>query len=575
MKVSKKEWQDYCDLRELFKEFSVFLEYVFETINGLTPDPLQLDIAYTLQHRATLRDFLGAQRGEGKTTIGGALSIWVMLHNPEATVGIITGRESLATSISYAALRILKALPEFYMLVPDERAGDRASTGSWDINHNYKGINKQPSMLALGVNASLQGNRFTLVIGDDLEQMKNSSTPAAREILLGIISEISNLANKGRVLLLGTYQSLQSVYFELPTRGYNIVLYPGRFPSNRDNYNGYLAPWIIENDPGIYTFGDGTEGAPTSPNANSEAELTKRPLNVGKISYALNVMLDPKLVEGNFSPLHPSNLMILDDDQGGGFPQNAIWSPTAPVVFISKFKDSWKLRKPVFANGYDSPGKRVMFIDPAGGGVTSKNENALAEVTTSGNLVVCPRIIGFPGGYSEDLLREISTHIIQSRIPEVHVESNWGEGMWAGQLRSVLDGMTSRLGLPRVLVIDFKTSNQKSKAKRIMDVLEPLISLHRLCFTESAIAMDETSAPKIEYSVLNQLETMTDAGGLLQDDRIDALASAVMLLGPTYVPPTEEEPPEDPDLLFVASLLGNKPNTNQISGWGILPLGLH
>ena len=569
MKVSKKEWRDYCDLRERFKEFSVFLEYIFTHVRGLTPDPIQLDIGLTLQ--TTTEDlFLGAQRGEGKTTIGGALVLWKLLHDPVATVGIITGKESLAASISYAALAILKTLPEFYMLRPKEREGDRASNSCWDINRDYKGIDKQPSVLALGVKGALQGNRFTLVIGDDLEQMANSATPTGRELLLELIKELSNLANKGQIILFGTYQSLQSIYFELPAKGYKVVLYPGRFPSNRDNYQGTLAPWILENDPGIYTFGNGTEGAPTSPNANSEKELLGRPLKVGNISYALNVMLDPKLVEGNFSPLHPSNLIVLADDQGGGYPQNAIWSPTAPVVFTSKFKDSWKLRKPVFANGYGNPVKRVMFIDPAGGGVTSKNENALAEVTTSGNLVICPRIIGFPGGYSEELLREISTHIIQSGIPEVHVESNWGEGMWSAQLRPILDGMTSRLGISRVLVIDIKTSNQKSKAKRILGILEPLISLHRLCFTETAIAMEEASAPKIEYSLLNQLETMTDAGGLLQDDRIDALASAVLLLGATYIPPDDEEPPVDADLLFVQQLLQKPNHTNSITGWGNL-----
>ena len=569
MRVSKKEWDDYCALRERFKEFSVFLAYIFVHVRGLTPDPIQLDIGCTLQN--TTEDlFLGAQRGEGKTTIGGAFVLWILLHNPVATVGIITGKESLAASISYAALAILKTLPEFYMLRPKERDGDRASNSCWDINRDYKGIDKQPSVLALGVKGALQGNRFTLVIGDDLEQMANSATPAGRELLLDLIKELSNLANKGRIVLFGTYQSLQSIYFELPAKGYKVILYPGRFPSNRDNYQGCLAPWILENDPGIYTFGNGTEGAPTSPNANSDEELTKRPLKVGNISYALNVMLDPKLVEGNFSPLHPNNLQVLADDQGGGYPQNAIWSPTGEIAFKSKFKDTWQLRKPVFANGYDRPGKRVMVIDPAGGGVSSMNENALAEVTVSGNLVICPRIIGFPGGYSEDLLREIATHIINSGIPEVYVESNWGEGMWTSQLRAILDGMTSRMGLARVALIDFKSSNQKSKAKRIMDLLEPLVSLHRLCFTQAALAMDEFSAPKIEYSILNQLETMTAAGGLLQDDRIDALASAVMFLGPTYVPPTEEpEPPVDADLLFVEQLL-RSPNNNTINGWGNL-----
>ena len=575
MRVSKQEWADYCALREKFKEFSVFLDYVFRHVRGLIPDPVQLDIGLTLQNTA-VDLFLGAQRGEGKTTIGGALVLWKLLHNPVATVGIITGKESLAASISYAALAILKTLPEFYMLRPKEREGDRASNSCWDINRDYKGIDKQPSVLALGVKGALQGNRFTLVIGDDLEQMANSATPAGRELLLDLIKELSNLANKGQIILFGTYQSLQSIYFELPDKGYQVCLYPGRFPSNRDNYKDCLAPWIIENDPGVYTYGDGTEGAPTSPNANSEEELRNRPIKVGKISYALNVMLDPKLIEGNFSPLHPNNLLVLRDDAGGGYPQNAIWSPTAPIKHKSKWKDTWKLREPIFANGYATPERRIMFIDPAGGGVSSLNENALAEVTNCGNLVVCPRIMGFPGGYSEPLLMEISTVIIQSGISTVWVEANWGEGMWARLLRQVLNGMVSRLGLPPVLVLDHKVSNQKSKALRIMGTLEPLIGLHRLAFTESALQMDENTAPSLEYSILQQLELMTNAGKLLQDDRIDALASAISLLAPgTTQEEAPPEPPTDPELDFVAQLLSQRASrttiNNHIEGWGLIP----
>lgn len=582
--VTKEVWKDYLALRKRFAEFSDFFAFIFKSINGFDADPIQIDICWNLQHCKTNYLVLLAQRGQGKSTIGGGFVVWDKLMDPEGTAGIISAGEDLASDISLAALLIINTVPELYMLKPNTQLGDRASTNKWDINQQFKGINKQPSVKALGINANLAGNRMSLVVGDDIEQPKNSRTPSTREQVVSGIEELSNIASNGRIILFGTYQTLNSVYRELGSRGYTILVYPGRFvhPDRRDDYEGHLAPWILENDPGTYTWGDGTEGAPTSPRANSEESLILRRPVMRETKYALNVMLNPKLLEHLFSPLNPKNLMVVDPDETGQYPQTAIWVPTGEVGFQSKISDRWKLGKPGFAAGWGKVTKRVIAIDPAGGGKTSKNETALVQVAAIGAYVVTEHIQGFPGGYSEDLLRKIALHLIRAGVSEVYVESNWGEGMWARLLRDTLETLRVTANIPRITVIDIRVGTQKSKGARIMNLLEPLIGTHRMAITTAALVADEASALATStetgkaavYSVLQQLEDMTEDGGLIQDDRIDAWATAVgkliegMPLGHSQGADEEEE--IDLELKWVSEniLKSNQQSSSAIRGWG-------
>lgn len=556
--VENHVWEDYLTARNKWKEFSVFLEHVLRKVYGLEPDPIQLDIAWNMQHSKEKYLFIGAQRGQAKSTIGGAFLVWTLLQNPEDTNGIFSAGENLASDIAFASLKIVSSLDELAMLKPETQAGDRTSAGKWDVNHRFKGINKQPSVMAMGINANIAGYRLTLAIGDDLEQPKNSRTPSTREQLQGGIKELANLASKGRIILFGTYQTLNSVYLELASKGYKLLIYPGRFvsPDRRKDYEGHLAPWILENDPGDYTYGDGTEGAPTSPRANSEEALILRRPVIGEQSYALNVMLNPKLLEGDFSPLNPKNLMVVEADEAGQYPSVAVWVPSAQIGFQSKLLDKWKIPKPGFEAGYMPILKRVVAIDPAGGGKTSKNETALVQVVAIGALFVTEHIQGFPGGYSEDLLRKIALHLIRAGVSEVFVESNWGEGMWANLLRQTLETLRVTMNTPRIIVTDIRVGTQKSKAERIMDLLEPVIGTHKMAITRQALEADEASALAADkdtgkclvYSVLQQLENMTAAGGLIQDDRIDAWATAMSKLLEGLPKQTQQEQmPEETD----------------------------
>lgn len=67
------------------------------------------------------------------------------------------------------------------------------------------------------------------------------------------------------------------------------------------------------------------------------------------------------------------------------------------------------------------------------------------------------------------------------------------------------------------------------KEQRIIDVLEPVLSAHRLVVDPRVIQQDfDSSQRDIKYSLFYQLTRITrDRGALAHDDRLDALAMAV------------------------------------------------
>lgn len=72
-----------------------------------------------------------------------------------------------------------------------------------------------------------------------------------------------------------------------------------------------------------------------------------------------------------------------------------------------------------------------------------------------------------------------------------------------------------------------KNRTNTQKEKRIIDILEPVLSQHRLVVSRSVIEEDlKTEDPR--YSLFYQLTRITrDRGALVHDDRLDALAGAV------------------------------------------------
>ncbi len=88
-----------------------------------------------------------------------------------------------------------------------------------------------------------------MIIADDIEIPSNSQTQMMREKLGESIKEFDAvLSPGGQVIFLGTPQCEQTIYDILPQRGYEMRIWPARFPleAQRDKYLGRISPFVNE-----------------------------------------------------------------------------------------------------------------------------------------------------------------------------------------------------------------------------------------------------------------------------------------------------------------------------------------
>jgi hypothetical protein len=158
----------------------------------------------------------------------------------------------------------------------------------------------------------------------------------------------------------------------------------------------------------------------------------------------------------------------------------------------------------------------VMAIDPSGRG---KDETGYAIVKIlHGNLFLCASG-GFRDGYAETTLASLASLAKLHRVNFIRVEANFGDGMFSQLLKPAL----SKANYP-VTIEEERSTGQKEA--RIADVLEPVLSSHRLVVDEAVIRADADAEAK--YQLFYQLTRLTrDRGALPHDDRLDALAMAV------------------------------------------------
>ena len=134
----------------------------------------------------------------------------------------------------------LKARP-FKHLEPTE--DQRGAKTQFDVKG--AGASKDPSVKSVGITGQMTGSRADIIIGDDIEIPNNSSTQGQREKLSEHIKEFEAIIKPGgEIIFLGTPQTEHSVYNLLTDRGYDIRMWPARYPKDTKAYGERLAPKI-------------------------------------------------------------------------------------------------------------------------------------------------------------------------------------------------------------------------------------------------------------------------------------------------------------------------------------------
>lgn len=521
-------------LRAHYPEFVPFLRDMMDEL-GFSTSEIQEDIGLYMQYGPAYL-MVQAQRGQAKTTITAIFAIWCLIHDPKFRVLIVSAGDRQASEISTLIVKLIMNVDVLEAMRPDRSNGDRTSTDAFDLHYSIKGVDKSPSVASMGVTSNLQGARADLLIADDVESMKNSRTAIQREQLMQITRDFTSINSTGRIVYLGTPQSIESIYNSLPARGFAVRIWPGRYPNSKqmEHYGDALAPIIrkrVEADPSLATGAglDGEQGQAVDSLLLPEEALVKKELDQGAAFFMLQHMLLTALMDSLRFPLKTVNLISLRMD-GRHFPMSIIrgfGSPKDWSVNGQKFQVSQPGSISADIGALQSS---VFYIDPAGGGLNA-DETAYAHVGLLNSNLFLMEWGGIPGGYELPQMEHLADLIVASKPTVVKIEKNMGHGAFKAVFQPILTTAAVKAGIPVPGLADDFVTGQKET--RIIATLEPIIGRGSLIINEAILENEAASVARYDvrlrtvYSGLFQLAKLTrDKNSLIHDDRIDALEGA-------------------------------------------------
>ena len=504
---------------EQLKDFRNFTYYVWQHLALPEPTPVQYDIAHYLQH-SPKRCIIEAFRGVGKSYITAAYVVHQLLLDPQLKFMVVSASKARADDFSTFTQRLIMELPMCRHLIPKD--SQRWSKIAFDVAPAK--ASGSPSVKSVGVTGQLTGSRADIIIADDVEVPNNSMTHMMREKLGETVKEFDAvLKPDGKIIYLGTPQNEMSLYNVLLNRGYEMRVWPARYPTlerAEKAYGGKLAPKLYES---LQTNLEAVYGLPTDPKRFDDDDLLERELSYGRSGFALQFMLDTSLSDANKYPLKLSDLLVYSCDKETA-PEKLVYGIFKPLPDLPNVGLSGdKFYAPEDTVGRADYTGSVLAIDPSGRG---SDETAYAVVKMLNGFLHVVDAGGVAGGYSEGTLQHLCDLAKIHKVNLVLVESNFGDGMFTELLKPYL------LKTHPVAVEEVRHSKQKEH--RIIDTLEPVMNQHKLVIDPKVIQKDYESVQDmppekgIKYMLTYQMTRITKTrGALAHDDRLDVLAMAV------------------------------------------------
>jgi hypothetical protein len=524
-------WEKLKLIQEHYADFTDFLRDGMELLGFSTTD-LQIEIGNWIAHGPQYL-MVQAQRGQAKTTIAALYSVWSLIHSPAHRVLIISAGGTQAVEISTLIVRVIETMDELECMRPDKLAGDRTSVEAYDVHHSLKGLDKSPSVACVGIDSNLQGKRADLLIPDDIESSKNSATPVQRAKLLHLTKDFTSINSTGRIIWLGTPQTMESIYNSLPARGVAVRIWPGRYPTPKqaEFYAGNLAPSIARKlaaDPSLAQGGGllGDQGKPVDPLLLDEHALQKKELDQGTPYFQLQHMLNTVLSDALKFPLKPHLLTIIRSS-GSRWPMVVVRGmQDTHLVERSVANFPFKLSVPHEVSRETSTLQSLWaYIDPAPGGANADETAWAIGGFLNGNVHLLSAG-GMPGGYEVDKLEYLAQKLARFKLDGLTIEKNMGFGAFRAVFTPIL-----RKHLQCQIEDDLVTGQKEA---RIINTLAPVMGRGALIVDEAVIEEDAETlqgyAPALQqsYSLFYQLAKMCmTRNALLHDDRGDALEGLV------------------------------------------------
>ena len=507
------------NIPEPLHDFRNFTYLVWQHLGLPEPTPVQYDIAHYLQN-SPKRSIIEAFRGVGKSYITAAYVVHQLLLNPQLKFMVVSASKARADDFSTFTQRIIVELPICQHLIA--RDGQRWSKIAFDVAPAK--ASGSPSVKSVGVTGQLTGSRADIIIADDVEVPNNSMTHMMREKLGETVKEFDAvLKPDGKIIYLGTPQNEMSLYNVLLNRGYQMRVWPSRYPTlerSEKAYGGRLAPSLYET---LQNQGEAVYGLPTDPKRFDDEDLIERELSYGRSGFALQFMLDTSLSDANKYPLKLSDLIIYSCDKETA-PEKMVYGIMKPMHDIPNVGLSGdKFYAPEDTIGRSKYTGSILAIDPSGRG---SDETAYAVVKMLNGYLYVVDAGGVEGGYTDAALQHLTDLAKIHQVNMVLIESNFGDGMFTELLKPHL--------LKSYPVATEEVRHNTQKESRIIDTLEPVMNQHRLVIDPKVIQRDYDSVQDmppekgIKYMLTYQMTRITkQRGALAHDDRLDVLAMAV------------------------------------------------
>jgi len=502
------------------QDFRNFLFVVWKHLNLPDPTPVQYDMADYIQN-CPRRAIIEAFRGVGKSYITAAFVVHQLLLDPQKKFMVVSASKQRADDFSTFTQRLILELPMCQHLIAT--SDQRWSKIAFDVRPAL--ASGSPSVKSVGITGQLTGSRADIIIADDIEVPNNSMTQMMRSKLGEAVKEFDAvLKPDGKILYLGTPQCEMSLYNTLTERGYQMRIWPARYPAvdkAQKAYGNRLAPMLWE---AMNSAKTPLDNEAVDPLRFDDADLTERELSYGRSGFALQFMLDTTLSDTDRYPLKFSDLMVMsvDKDKAPEKLMYGIMKEIKELPNVGLNGDKFYAPEAIVGNYVDYTGS-VLVIDPSGRG---KDETSYAVVKMLNGFLYVPACGGLDGGYTDQTLTKLATLAKDHKVNKLLIESNFGDGMFNELIKPFL-----RKIYP-VSIEEVRHSVQKEK--RIIQTLEPVMNQHRLVIDPKVIQDDFDSVQHRppeqaqRYMLTYQLSRITTyRGSLAHDDRLDALAMGV------------------------------------------------
>ena len=507
-------------LRLLQDDFKLFLQALWSQLDLPSPTRAQYAIADYLQH-GPKRLQIQAFRGVGKSWITGAFVLWTLFNDPERKIMIISASKERADNMSIFLQKLIIETPWLSHLRP---TGDDArwSRVSFDVKCSP---HQAPSVKSVGITGQLTGSRADLMVLDDIEVPSNSMTELMREKLLQLVTESESILtpkNDSRILFLGTPQTTFTIYRKLAERNYRPFVWTARYPRDKANYEGLLAPQLQDDiDNGAVPWDV------TDPDRFDDSDLLEREASMGRSNFMLQFMLDTSLSDSEKFPLKMADLVVTSVNPSTA-PDAVVWCSDpqnvikdAPTVGLpgDYFYSPMQLQ-----GDWNPYSETICSIDPSGRGT---DETAACYLSQRNGFLYLHEMRSYRDGYSDNTLLDILKGCKKFNVTKLVIETNFGDGIVSELFRKHLVQTKQAIDIEEV------RANVR-KEDRIIDALEPVLNQHRLIVNRSVIDWDFKSNPdappeeRLLYMLFYQMSRMCrEKGAVKHDDRLDCLAQGV------------------------------------------------